>query len=71
MHLQYAALCDQIIISADGRPSLIGVFDNLQVMSLPALVPRVSFAARILFTNHLDDKPLAAAQLAVRLADHA
>src|SRR5262245_10670226 len=50
MHVQYAALCDQIIIAADGRPSLIGVFDHLQVGTLPTIIPRLAFAARLLFT---------------------
>jgi hypothetical protein len=51
MHVQFVALCDQAIISADGRPSLINIFDHLQVASLPTVVPRLAFAARLLFTS--------------------
>ena len=50
MHVQYATLCDQVILGNDGRPSIIGVFNDLQVVSLPFTMPRVAFAARILFT---------------------
>jgi hypothetical protein len=51
MHVQYVALCDQVIMSTDGRPSLIGVFNDLQVATLPFTLPRVGFAARLLFTG--------------------
>lgn len=51
MHVQYVALCDQVIIASDGRPSLIGVLNDLQVGTLPMTIPRLTFAARILFTN--------------------
>ena len=51
MHVQYVALCDQIIIAQDGRPSLIGVFNDLQVAQLPFVLPRFAFAARIHFTT--------------------
>jgi hypothetical protein len=50
MHVQYVALCDQVIISADGRPSLIGVINDLQVPRIPITLPRLTFAARLLFT---------------------
>lgn len=50
MHVQYATLCDQVILGNDGRPSIIGVFNDLQVAALPFTLPRVAFAARILFT---------------------
>ena len=50
MHLQYVVLCDQVIIANDGKPSLIGVLNDLQASALPVNVPRLSFAARILFT---------------------
>lgn len=50
MHVQYVALCDQIVIGQDGRPSLIGVFNDLQVGQLPFVLPRFAFAARIHFT---------------------
>ena len=50
MHVQYVALCDQVILGADGRPSLIGVFNDLSAPALPVTIPRLSFAARILFT---------------------
>lgn len=51
MHVQYATLCDQVILGNDGRPSIIGVFNDLQVASFPFTLPRVAFAARILFTS--------------------
>ena len=50
MHVQYVALCDQIILATDGRPSLIGVFNDLQVPAIPFTLPRLAFAGRILFT---------------------
>jgi hypothetical protein len=50
MHVQYVALCDQVILSADGKPSLIGIFNDLQAPHLPVTIPRLAFAARILFT---------------------
>ena len=50
MHLQYVVLCDQVIISNDGKPSLIGILNDLQTTAIPVNVPRLAFAARILFT---------------------
>ena len=50
MHVQYVALCDQIILGNDARPSLIGVFNDLQLPNFPFTLPRLSFAARILMT---------------------
>jgi hypothetical protein len=50
MHVQYVALCDQVILATDGRPSLIGVFNDLQVPGFPFTLPRLAFAGRILFT---------------------
>ena len=50
MHLQYAVLCDQVIIANDGKPSLIGILNELQTGTLPVHVPRIAFAARLLFT---------------------
>ena len=49
MHVQYVALCDQVIIGTDGRPSLIGVINDVQAPSLPVTLPRLAFAARLLF----------------------
>jgi len=49
MHIQYVALCDQVVIGTDGRPTLVGVFNDLQVQTLPVTIPRLAFAARILF----------------------
>ena len=57
MHVQYVALCDQVILGNDGRPSLIGVFNDLQVATIPFTLPRVAFAARILFTRDEAGKP--------------
>lgn len=51
MHLQYVVLCDQIIIANDGKPSLIGILNEIQTNSVPVNVPRLAFAARILFTT--------------------
>jgi len=50
MHVQYVAICDQVIISSDGRPTLINVFNDLQVATFPFTLPRLAFAARLLFT---------------------
>lgn len=50
MHVQYVALCEQVILGQDGRPSLIGVFNDLQVAAFPFTLPRLAVAARILFT---------------------
>src|SRR4051812_17881932 len=50
MHVQYVVICDQVVINSDGRPTLINVFNDLQVPSLPVTVPRIAFAARLLFT---------------------
>ena len=51
MHVQYVALCDQVILGNDSRPSLIGVFNDLQVGQLPFVLPRFALAARIHFTT--------------------
>jgi hypothetical protein len=51
MHLQYVVLCDQVIIANDGKPSLIGILNDVQTTVIPVSVPRLSFAARILFTS--------------------
>ena len=50
MHVQYVAICDQLINGTDGRPSLIGIFNDLQVPAFPFTLPRLSFAGRLLFT---------------------
>jgi hypothetical protein len=50
MHVQYVALCENAIIAADGKPSLIGVFSDLQAPHVPVTIPRLAFAARVLFT---------------------
>jgi hypothetical protein len=50
MHLQYVALCDQVIIANDGKPSLIGILNEIQTVAVPANVPRLAFAARLHFT---------------------
>ena len=50
MHVQYVAICDQVILGSDGRPSLIGVFNDLAAGAVPITIPRLAFAARILFT---------------------
>jgi hypothetical protein len=50
MHVQYAALCDQVIVGAEGRPSLIGVINDIQIPRFPITLTRITFAARLLFT---------------------
>ena len=51
MHVQYVALCEQVIIAADGKPSLINVFNDLQAPQYPITIPRLVFVARIHFTR--------------------
>ena len=51
MHLQYVVLCDQIILANDGKPSLIGILNEIQTKTVPVNVPRLAFAARIHFTT--------------------
>jgi hypothetical protein len=50
MHVQYVALCDQVIMGADGRPTLVAVFNHLQVPTMPFVLPRLAVAARLMFT---------------------
>jgi hypothetical protein len=57
VHVQYVALCDQVILGNDGRPSLIGVFNDLQVAAIPFVLPRIAFVARILFTSEEAGRP--------------
>ena len=57
MHVQYVALCEQVIIAADGKPSLIGVFNDLQAPQFPITIPRLTFVARIHFTQDETGKP--------------
>ena len=57
MHLQYVVLCDLVILANDGKPSLIGILNDLQVASVPVSVPRLAFAARLLFTADETGKP--------------
>ena len=57
MHLQYVVLCDQVIIANDNKPSLIGILNDLQTTAVPVNIPRLSFAARILFTADETGRP--------------
>jgi hypothetical protein len=57
MHVQYVALCEQVIIAADGKPSLISVFNDLQAPQFPITIPRLVFVARIHFTSDETGKP--------------
>ena len=50
MHIQYVVLCDQVILGGDGKPSLIGIFNDIQAPAVPLTIPRLAFVARILFT---------------------
>ena len=56
MHVQYLALCDQVVVGNDGRPSLIGVFSELQAQAVPFTLPRLAVAARLLFTTDEFDR---------------
>ncbi|HEY0971810.1 MAG TPA: hypothetical protein VGE02_12650 [Gemmatimonadales bacterium] len=56
MHVQYVALCDQVVIGADGRPTLVGVLSDLQAPQLPVTLPRLGLAARIHFTSDETDR---------------
>jgi hypothetical protein len=51
MHVQYVAICDQVVLGTDGRPTLVGVFNDLQVQQFPVTLPRLAFAARLLFPS--------------------
>jgi hypothetical protein len=51
MHVQYVAVCDHVLVGADGKPSLIGVFSDIQAVQVPVTLPRLAFAARILLTS--------------------
>ncbi len=51
MHVQYVAVCDHVLVGADGKPSLIGVFSDIQAMQVPVTLPRLAFAARLLLTG--------------------
>ena len=51
MHVQYVAVCDHVLVGADGKPSLIGVFSDIQAVQVPVTLPRLSFAARLLLTG--------------------
>ena len=51
MHVQYVALCEQVIMAADGKPSLIGLFNDVNAAQLPITIPRFAFAARMMFTQ--------------------
>ena len=68
MHLQYVVLCDQVIIANDGKPSLIGILNDIQAAAIPVNVPRLAFAARILFT---DDETGASHRVEVQITDPA
>lgn len=50
MHVQYVALCEQVVLSVDGKPSLIGVINDIQAPAVPFTLPRLAFAGRVLFT---------------------
>ncbi len=50
MHVQYVAVCDHVLVGADGKPSLIGVFSDIQAVQVPVTLPRLAFAARVLLT---------------------
>ena len=47
MHIQYVALCDQVVMGQDARPSLIGVFNDLQVPAVPFTVAVAEVAPEV------------------------
>jgi hypothetical protein len=66
MHVQYVALCEQVVIAADGKPSLINVFNDLQAPQFPITLPRLVFVARIHFTR---EEAGSARQIEVAITD--
>lgn len=40
LHMRLGVLCDHALISQDGKLSLIGIFDHIGVLQLPAQHPR-------------------------------
>lgn len=47
MRALYTLLCDFVLVSADGKPSVIGVFDAVRAPSTPFSYPRFALACRV------------------------
>ena len=47
MHVSFALFCDAANISREGKLNILGVFDAIQVGSLPAVHPRANLVLRL------------------------
>lgn len=47
MHVSFALFADSANISQEGKLNILGVFDSLQVASLPAVHPRATMVVRL------------------------
>ena len=47
MHIAFALFADAANLSQEGKLNILGVFDTLQVGTLPALHPRATFVVRL------------------------
>jgi hypothetical protein len=47
MHVSFALFCDAANISREGKLNILGVFDAIQVGSLPAVHPRANLVVRL------------------------
>lgn len=47
MHVSFALFADSANISQEGKLNILGVFDALQVASLPAIHPRATMVVRL------------------------
>ena len=47
MHVSFALFADSANISQEGKLNILGVFDALQVVSVPAVHPRATMVVRI------------------------
>jgi hypothetical protein len=45
----YAVTCDYALVSADGKPTIVGVFNLIRTVSIPFQWPRFCFASRVEF----------------------
>lgn len=53
MHISFALLADAANLSQEGKLNILGVFDALQVASLPAVHPRAHLVVRV--KGHRED----------------
>jgi hypothetical protein len=47
MRLIYAVVSDFALVSADGKPTIVGVFDTIRAQTVPFVWARFAFAARL------------------------